>query len=134
MSGEGPIVLFVCEHGSAKSTIAAAHFNNIARERNLTARAISRGTDPDETYPPNVTAGLGRDGLHAEESRPKKLSDADFATAGHVVVFNQQPSVQSNNSVIHDWSDVPAVSEGYDVARDEILERVKSMLHELRPA
>lgn len=26
-------VLFVCEHGAAKSVIAAAHFNKIAKER-----------------------------------------------------------------------------------------------------
>jgi|SRR5687767_6981978 len=133
MSGKGPIVLFVCEHGSAKSTIAAAQFNKLARERNLNAHGISRGTDPDETYPPNVTEGLRRDGLHAEESTPKKLSDADLATAARVVVFNQQPSVRSNNSVIHDWSDVPAVSEDYDLASNEILRRVKSVINDLYP-
>ncbi|MGH9334858.1 MAG: hypothetical protein ACRD21_14045, partial [Vicinamibacteria bacterium] len=40
-------VVFVCEHGAAKSVIAAAHFNRLAKERELPFRAISRGTVPD---------------------------------------------------------------------------------------
>ncbi len=28
-----PVVLFVCEHGTAKSIVAAAHFNKIAQEK-----------------------------------------------------------------------------------------------------
>ncbi len=27
-----PVVVFVCEHGSAKSVVAAAYFNQLARE------------------------------------------------------------------------------------------------------
>ena len=34
-------VLFICEHGSAKSVVAAAHFNQIAADRGLPYRAIS---------------------------------------------------------------------------------------------
>lgn len=125
------MVLFVCEHGSAKSTIAAAHFNKLVRDRNLNAHAVSRGTDPDDTYPPNVTAGLRSDGLHAEESTPKKLSVTDLETAARVITFNRLVSEQAGNLTIDDWSDVPPVSEDYDVARDEIVKRVKSILDEL---
>lgn len=81
MNKEIPLILFVCEHGSAKSTIAAAHFNELAREQNLNIRAISRGTDSDDAFPDNVTAGLRFDGLEVEESKPKRLSDDDIADA-----------------------------------------------------
>ena len=54
MARKSSIVLFVCEHGSAKSAIAAARVNKLARERNLNAHAMSRGPDPEETYTPNV--------------------------------------------------------------------------------
>lgn len=131
MSSERPIVLFVCEHGSAKSTIAAAHFNKLARDRNLNAHAVSRGTNPDHAYPPNVTAGLRSDGLHAEESTPKKLSVTDLSTAARVVTFNQLASEQPGNLTIDDWSDVPPVSEDYGISRDEIVKRVESVLEEL---
>ena len=133
MSSQNPIVLFVCEHGSAKSTIAAAHFNKLARERGLNVKGISRGTDPDESFPTNVTAGLRSDGLQAEESRPKRVRDSDFAAAACIVVFSELPTAHSTNLRIHDWSDVPPVSEDYGIARDEILKRMDSVIEDLRP-
>jgi hypothetical protein len=42
-------IVFVCEHGAAKSVIAAAYFNKLARERNLNYEAVCRGTFPDST-------------------------------------------------------------------------------------
>jgi hypothetical protein len=41
-----PFLIFVCEHGAAKSIIAAAYFNQFAGERNLTLRAIARAHIP----------------------------------------------------------------------------------------
>ena len=41
-----PTVVFVCEHGAAKSVIATAYFNKIAAERGLRARAVYRGVNP----------------------------------------------------------------------------------------
>ena len=125
------IVLFVCEHGSAKSTIAAAHFNNLARERNLNARAISRGTDPDDAYPSNVIDGLLSDGLYAEESSPRKLTEEDVASACCVVSFRKLPPEQSGD--LRDWSDVPPVSVDYALARNDIVGRVKAVIDELHP-
>src|SRR5215813_9354941 len=37
-------VVFVCEHGAAKSVIATAYFNKLAAERGLAYRATFRGT------------------------------------------------------------------------------------------
>ncbi len=50
-------ILFVCEHGSAKSVVAAAHFNRIAAARGLPFRAISRGTVPDAEMAPAAVKG-----------------------------------------------------------------------------
>src|SRR5581483_8682919 len=41
-----PNVVFVCEHGAAKSVIATMYFNKIAAERGLQARATYRGVNP----------------------------------------------------------------------------------------
>ena len=43
--GAPPTVLFVCEHGAAKSVIAAAEFNRLAEQRGLAWRATFRGRD-----------------------------------------------------------------------------------------
>jgi hypothetical protein len=37
-----PTILFVCEHGAAKSVIAAAYFDKLAKERGLNYRAVFR--------------------------------------------------------------------------------------------
>ena len=44
-------VVFVCEHGTVKSVLALAYFGQLARERHLPYRAISRGTAPDSAVP-----------------------------------------------------------------------------------
>jgi len=38
--------VFICEHGAAKSVIAAAYFNKLAAERHLNFHAIARGLTP----------------------------------------------------------------------------------------
>ena len=47
-SAANPAVVFVCEHGAAKSVIATAYFNKLAAERGLPYRATFRGTTPQE--------------------------------------------------------------------------------------
>ena len=58
-----PIIFFVCEHGAAKSIIAAAYFNKLAKQTNSNVRAIARGTNPDSVLSPQTVAGLHADGL-----------------------------------------------------------------------
>src|SRR5438552_2704780 len=45
-STNNAIILFVCEHGAARSTIAAAYFNKLAKEKGLNYKAIFRGINP----------------------------------------------------------------------------------------
>ena len=40
-------ILFICQHGAARSTIAAAYFNKLAKEQGLNYRAVFRGITPD---------------------------------------------------------------------------------------
>jgi len=74
-------VLFICEHGSSKSVIAAAHFARIAHEHGLDSDPTSRGTNPDESFPPHVVAGLEADGLAPLEDSPRELTEQDFVEA-----------------------------------------------------
>jgi protein-tyrosine-phosphatase len=52
MTTDDKTIIFVCEHGAAKSVIAAAYFNRFAEQRGLNLRAAARGTNPDDrNYP-----------------------------------------------------------------------------------
>src|ERR1700694_3433304 len=70
-------VVFVCEHGSAKSVIAAAYFNRLASEKGIPYRAISRATKPDDNIDPKVKSKLAADGLDVSSWKPVKVSDKD---------------------------------------------------------
>ena len=124
-----PTVLFVCEHGSAKSVVAAAHFNRLTAQQGVTLRAISRGTDPDPENHPAAVAGLAGDSLQPP-GRPCRLALADFESAAAVVAFSPLPAAYASRAPVRVWN-VPAISEGYGPARDEIVSRVRHLLAEL---
>lgn len=124
-------VIFVCEHGAAKSVIAAAYFNKLASESNLDLRAVARGTNPDAELSPKTIAGLQADGLSPTESVPQKLSLAEIESAQRVVAFCELPEEYRNKTVIEQWDGVPPVSEDYEKARDAIVERIHRLINEI---
>jgi arsenate reductase (thioredoxin) len=127
-------VLFVCEHGSAKSVVAAAHFNRLARERGVGLRAVSRGTNPDDEVAPNAARGLVVDGIAPDVEPPRRLSAADVEGALRVVAFCPLPEANEGSGPVEVWDGVPPVSEDYDRARDAIVDRVVRLLDELAGA
>lgn len=128
-----PVVLFVCEHGSAKSTVAAAYFNRLAKERGVKLRAISRGTNPDPEVAPKALKGLEADGLASGAAKPQLLSAADTAGAVRVVTFCELPKDFKTSAPVERWDDIPPVSEDYGRSRAAIVERIKRLLEELKP-
>lgn len=49
-------IVFVCEHGAAKSVVAAAHFNRLARERGIPYHAVAKGADPQAELAPSAVS------------------------------------------------------------------------------
>jgi len=126
------VVVFVCEHGSAKSVIAAAYFNKLAKEQNLEIRAVSRGTNPDQEIAPKAAAGLRADGLAVTGEKPERLSKTDVATGIRVVAFCELPEAYKESSRFVEWNDVPSVSADYSAARDVIVAHIKRLINELK--
>jgi arsenate reductase (thioredoxin) len=121
----GPLV-FVCEHGSVKSVVAAALFNRLAAERGLSIRAISRGTDPDAGIPQVVRDGMTAEGLTVDQRfTPTRFSASDIRTAPRVIVFDV-PMPSGNH--IERWDGLPAFSNGYSAASLAIRQRVEQLI------
>jgi arsenate reductase (thioredoxin) len=118
------LIIFVCEHGAAKSIIAATYFNKLAKERNLNVRAIARGTNPEAELSPKTIAGLQHDGLSPAQSAPQKLTLAEVESAERIISFCDLPVEYQNKTSIEQWDDIPPVSEDYQTARDAILEKL----------
>lgn len=124
-------IVFVCEHGSAKSVVAAAHFNHLAEERGLPWRAISRGTEPDAEMAPAAVLGLKEDGLPAPTGKPVALSQADLDTAEKVVTFAiDLPADLRPESPPARW-EVPPVSTDYAGARAAMVTLIEEMIAKL---
>ena len=127
-----PVIVFVCEHGAAKSVIAAAYFNKLAAQAGLGSRAAARGTDPDDELSPKAIQGLREDGLAPTESVPQKLSRADLESAQRIITFCELPKEYEPKAIVEHWDHVPPVSEGYENARAAIVEQIESLIHRLR--
>src|SRR5262245_8024424 len=121
------LIVFVCLHGSAKSLIAAEHFERLARARGLSFHGESLGVEPDPDVPAHVVAGLAADGFDVSAYVPRLASRDTLARAARVVTFGcDLGSLVPPTTRVNRWDDLPMVSDGYAPARDAIVDRVEA--------
>jgi len=127
-----PAIIFVCEHGAAKSVIATAYFNKFAAERNLPWRATFRGTSPQEALSVRAVQGLKADGIPIPRGVPTAIGEADIRTATHIFAIGcTLPAAAVSSGKAKDWSDVPD-DKGYEAQRDAIVRHVRALLDDLQ--
>ena len=125
-------VVFVCEHGAAKSVVAAAYFNKIAAERGLPDRAIYRGASPQADLSVSALKGLREDGMTLPADKPSALSAADVTRATHIFAIGcSLPAHAKASGKAEDWSDVPD-DQGYGPMRDAIKKHVERLIDQLQ--
>ena len=134
--GQKPVpqkVVFVCEHGAAKSVIAAAEFGRMAKERGLVFDIVSRGTNPGPEIAAGVRQGLNADGLTVGAAKPVKVSAKDLAGAAKVISFGPDLSaLLSSGAKALDWSSTPSPGKDYQAARDHIRRQLELLFVSLR--
>jgi protein-tyrosine-phosphatase len=127
-----PQIVFVCEHGAAKSVIAAAYFNKLAAERGLRERAVYRGASPQAELSVATLKGLHDDGLSVPSTKPASITDADVTAATHIFAIGcSLPAHASSSRKAENWTDVPEVSDGYAASRDAIKKHVEQLFDQL---
>ena len=129
-----PVVVFVCEHGAAKSVVAAAWLRRLAADAGVELRGVACGTDPDAELSTAAVDGLRRDGIAPDELVPRLIDAADIQAAWRVIVFGSEIRAPALASVPHETWDVPAVSDGYEAARDPIVERLIAIVTDVAAA
>jgi len=130
-SATEPTVVFVCEHGAAKSVIATAYFNKIATERGLRARAIYRGTNPQPDLSVRTMKGLQDDGLTVPVEKPSAITSADVDAATVIFAIGcTLPTSASASGKSANWDDVPD-DQGYGPQRDAIKKHVETLVEDL---
>ena len=126
-----PTFLFVCLHGSAKSFIAARYFERLAADRGLSVEARSAALEPDPVVPPHVIAGLAADGIDVSPAVPPRATAELAEDVSQVVAIGCDVATAGIARDVIQWTGVPAVSDGYGAARDEIVKRLHALLDEL---
>jgi arsenate reductase len=122
-------VLFVCLHGAAKSVLAAADFERLAKERRLPIAAEAAGTEPDPEIAPKVLAALKAEGVDLTGQKPQLVTREMAAGATRIVAFGcALGAAAPQDAKVEQWDNVPNVSDGLPAARAAIRERLERLL------
>jgi hypothetical protein len=90
---------------------------------------VAAGTEPDAQLAPSAVKGLAAEGLTAAPARPRPMTLYDLSSAARVVSFGCDVALNDGRPA-EQW-DVPAVSDGYGAARDQIVAKVERLVAEL---
>ena len=128
---KAPTVLFMCPHGAAKSVMASAYFQKLAKERGLNIRVDAAGTDPEPELSKGVVARLQRDGVAIPVDKPRAASAADMKSANIVISMGCDLSkLPAPSGQLRNWT-VPDFSANFDLAEQSIRDQVTRLVDEL---
>lgn len=120
-------ILFLCQHGGAKSVIAASHFNRLATERGLPfVAAAAAAEDPYDAVPAPVAGYLHGEGFDVRAFQPHRVVPGELETAARIVTIGCDLS-----SAHEQWDDVPAASEDLEGSVAAIRRHVEALAEEL---
>ena len=126
-----PTVLFMCPHGAAKSLMASAYFQKLAKERGLNVRVDSAGTEPDPQLSKGVVAHLEKNGYAIPIEKPRAATAADMSRADVVISIGCDLSkLPAPKGVLKNWS-VPDFSADFNAAEQSIRDQVAKLVDEL---
>ena len=125
-TGQKQKVVFVCEHGVAKSVIATSFFNQLAAERGLNYEAVCRATAPDSAVSLSMRTGLASDNIPLNRS-PQKLTARDTVNTEVIVTFTSLPDNFGAGVPIEDWSSIQNLNGSYEQRKEVIIKKNKSL-------
>lgn len=130
--GQTKKVIFVCEHGAAKSFIATEYFNKLAKENNLDWKAECRATAPDSALTIATRNGLKSDNLYDPHRIPQKVSYEDTTSAEKIILFSKLPTDWHSDIETEDWSTTPGIDGSYEQRKEAIIKKLKELISSLR--
>ena len=126
-----PVILFMCPHGAAKSVMASAYFQKVAKERGLNVRVDAAGTDPEPVLSKGVVAHLQKNNYAIPITKPRAATAADMAAADVVISMGCDLStLPAPRGELKSWN-VPDFSANFDAAEQAIRDHVVKLVDEL---
>lgn len=125
-------VLFLCPHGAAKSVLAMTYFAKMASQAGLAVTVSNAGTEPDPEINSAVYGYLLAEGFDLTGFKPSRLTNDHLNAADLIVSLGCiHPDEAPAGKAFLDWADVPMLSDGFQVSRDKIYEKVGRLVTEL---
>ena len=120
-------ILFLCQHGGAKSVVAASHFNRLAAARGLPFTASAAAAeDPYDAVPAPVAAYLGDQGFDVAGLVPHHAAREEIEAAARIITIGCRfPGAHGQ------WDDVPQASEDLQGSVDAIRRHVEALAEDL---
>jgi protein-tyrosine-phosphatase len=129
-----PTILFMCPHGAAKSLMASAYFQKLAKDRGLNVRVDSAGTEPDPQLSKGVVAHLEKNGYALPIDKPRAATAADMSGADVIISMGCDLSkLPQPRGVVKNWQ-VPDFSADFNAAEQSIRDQVTRLVDELLAA
>jgi protein-tyrosine-phosphatase len=127
-------ILFLCQHGGAKSVIAASYFNRLAEQHALPYTAVAAAAEePYAAVPAAVAEFLQRDGFDVRSFNPRHVEAEDVSGAARVVSIDcSLEAVDAARASVERWDDVPPASDGVDASASAIRRHVEALAKDLR--
>jgi arsenate reductase (thioredoxin) len=127
-----PTVLFICPHGAAKSVLASAYFQRVAKERGLNVRVEAAGIEPQESVSTVVAEHLQRNGYTVPVAKPRAVTKEDLNAADVVISLGcDLAGLPVAPRTVQRWDEVPGPSEDLKGADEAIRRRVIALVEEL---
>lgn len=125
-----PVVLFICQFGTAKSAIAREVFRSHARKRGLAVTAFSRGLTVEDHVTPLLRQNLAAEGIDPLVDKPEALQPRDWQRSDIIVAFNKLPAAVPSR-IVRDWTDLPSINDEYAKTRALMDARIDALLDEI---
>jgi protein-tyrosine-phosphatase len=126
-------ILFLCPNGAANSVIAAAYFNQLARQGGLSIKADFAGMEPDEAVLPVVVAMLRREKIDVSQHQPRSVCAEELKTARRVVTMGCSPEMLGIPCErVEEWNDIPIFCQHPEAARIMIRVLVEHLITKIR--
>jgi len=127
-----PTVLFLCPHGAAKSVLASAYFQRVAKERGLNVRVEAAGIEPQEAVSTVVAEHLQRNGYTVPVTKPRAVTKEDLNGADVVISMGcDLTNLPVAPRALQKWDEVPGPTEDLKGADEAIRRRVIALVEEL---
>lgn len=125
-------ILFVCQHGVAKSVIARAYFQHAADQRGLKVTSAVAGTEPETTVWPEVVDLLRQDGIELAQHHPRRVTQGDLDGADRVIALGcELTGFDLQHARVERWDDIPLASQDLPGAQAAIRKHVARLVDEV---